>query len=190
MWICFRIWRVSKNFCHICRFANNDNDNNIDPNKKEPTFLCPVVINVINVSSWSQTISRVVLNDKLKTDPSWRHRHVFAASYKLWIRHMATNGNWISYQNIISFLCSGRTGGTTITFWELWRREVSYGSTPYMSCNIKISCNWPFFVSAPRNNVGGRRSDNFEANSSFWSLLPILFREHIEMGNTFKIGGI
>ena len=57
--------------------------------------------------------------------------------------------------------------------------------TPYMSYNIKISSiNWPFYGSAPWNNVGGRRcSDNFEATkcAHSWSFLPILFREHIEM---------
>ena len=49
----------------------------------------------------------------------------------------------------------------------------------------------PFSVSAPRNNVGGRHSDNFEgtgrAHSSFWRFLPILLREHIEIGVNFKI---
>ena len=58
-----------------------------------------------------------------------------------------------------------------------------------MSCNILN--NWPkckkyvflpFFVSAQRNNVGGQRLDNFEesghAHSSFWSFLPIIFKEH------------
>ena len=50
-------------------------------------------------------------------------------------------------------------------------------NTMYMSCNIKIlkvigkKTKSPFFVSAPRNNVGGRSSDNFEgtgrAHSSF-----------------------
>ena len=29
-----------------------------------------------------------------------------------------------------------------------------------MSCGIKISSNLPFFVSAPKNNIGGRRLDN------------------------------
>ena len=41
--------------------------------------------------------------------------------------------------------------------------------------------------------VRGRRSDNFEAteraHSSFWSFLPILLGEHIEIGITFKIVG-
>ena len=50
----------------------------------------------------------------------------------------------------------------------------------------------PFSVSAPRNNVGGRHSDNFEAtgraHSSFWRFLPILLREHIEIGVNLKIG--
>ena len=30
--------------------------------------------------------------------------------------------------------------------------------------NAKRTCVFPFSVSVPRNNVGGRRSDNFEAN--------------------------
>ena len=50
----------------------------------------------------------------------------------------------------------------------------------------------PFSVSAPRNNVGGRHSDNFEAtgraHSSFWRFLPRLFGEHIEIGVNLKIG--
>ena len=81
---------------------------------------------------------------------------------------MATNGNWISYQNIISFSVQAGQGGQLLHFGNCEdERFLMVVSTPYMSCNIKISCNWPFFVSAPRNNVGGRRSDNFEANSSF-----------------------
>ncbi len=48
-------------------------------------------------------------------------------------------------------------------------------------------------VSAQRNNVEGRRSDNYEAtgraHSSFWRFLPKLFREHIEIGITSKIWG-
>ena len=52
---------------------------------------------------------------------------------------------------------------------------------------------FPFSVSAPRNNVGGRRSDNFEAtgraHSSFGRFLPILFGEHIEIGITSETVG-
>ena len=50
---------------------------------------------------------------------------------------------------------------------------------------------FPFSVKAPRNNVGGRCSDNFKgtgrAHSSFWRFLPIILREHIEIGVNFKI---
>ena len=57
--------------------------------------------------------------------------------------------------------------------------------------NAKRTHFLPFSVSAPRNNVGGRRSDNFEgtgrAHSSFGRFLPILLREHIEIGVNFKI---
>ena len=103
----------------------------------------------------------------------------------MWSLPMATNGNWVFYQNILFLLYSGRTGWKTNIFWELSGWEFSYGRTPYMSYNIKISSiNWPFYGSAPWNNVGGRRcSDNFEATkcAHSWSFLPILFREHIEM---------
>ena len=51
----------------------------------------------------------------------------------------------------------------------------------------------PFFVSAPRNNVGGRHSDNFEgtgrAHSSFWRFLPMILRGHIKIGVNFEIWG-
>ena len=58
--------------------------------------------------------------------------------------------------------------------------------------NAKKYLFCPFSVSAPRNNVGGRHSDNFEAtgraHSSFWRFLPRLFGEHIEIGVNLKIG--
>ena len=50
-----------------------------------------------------------------------------------------------------------------------------------------------FSLFAPRYNVRGRRSDNFEAtgraHSSFWSFLPIVLGEHIEIGITSKTVG-
>ena len=50
-----------------------------------------------------------------------------------------------------------------------------------------------FFVSAPKKNSSGRRSDNIDAsglpNSSSESLCPKDFREHVKNVGTFKIGG-
>ena len=79
--------------------------------------ICPVVIkviNVINMSSCRQTISREVLVDKLKVqhgkcDNHLRlsynrltnqgsgrcHCYVFGASHQLWDLPLATNGNWV-----------------------------------------------------------------------------------------------
>ena len=90
----------------------------------------------------------------------------------------------------------------TTTFSESPGRKLSYG-IPWIPLkkfcigvigpNAKRTHFFPFSVSAPRNNVGGRHSDNFEAtghaHSSFWRFLPILFREHIEIDITFKIWG-
>ena len=64
------------------------------------------------------------------------HYYVFGASHRMWSLPMATNGNWVFYQNILFLLYSGRTGWKTNTFWKLSGWKVSYGRTPYMSYNI------------------------------------------------------
>ena len=90
----------------------------------------------------------------------------------------------------------------TTTFSESPGRQLSDG-IPWIPLkdfcigaigqNTKRTCFFQFSVSAPRNNVGGRRSDNFEAtgraHSSFGRFLPILFGEHIEIGITSETVG-
>ena len=79
---------------------------------------------------------------------------------------------------------------TSAFIWHIWipLKKFCIG---VIGQNAKRTHFLPFSVSAPRNNVGGRRSDNFEgtgrAHSSFWRFLPILFREHIKIGVNFKI---
>ena len=81
------------------------------------------VINM-SLSNRSQTISRAVLDDKLKNIQHSKYDNYlpfsyngltdasspFVASYELWILPVATNGNWVFEKNILYLVCSGWTG--------------------------------------------------------------------------------
>ena len=113
-------------------------------------YSCSVIN--MSLSSRSQTISRAVLDDKLKNIQHSKYDNylpfsyngladassLFVASHELWSLPMATNSN--SFFRKIFFILSdhwsGRTGWSwkqTNTFWELSGLDwISKGSTHYI----------------------------------------------------------
>ena len=87
----------------------------------------------------------------------------------------------------------GRFLKQTIPLYEIEYWHMTYPEYLFKMRNAKTPRFYPFSLSAPRNNVRGQRSDNFEAtgraHSSFGRFLPIFFGEHIEIGITSKTVG-
>ena len=118
---------------------------------------------VINMSSHSQTISRAVLDDKLKNIQHSKYDNympfsynglsgassLFVASHELWSLPMATNSNFFFFRKIFFILPdqAGQDGvdSKPIHFGNCldWTGFQKVVPTTYMSCRIKISSNYP-----------------------------------------------
>ena len=77
--------------------------------------------------------------------------------------------------------------------WNIARGTTDPGYRVY-NLNYLFDCIELVFIQAPEMTlVTARRSDNIDAsglpNTSFESLCPKLFREHVENVGTFEIGG-